>query len=188
MHHHQYHKKSKNTLERARLEYPILFEQWLSEESIEVRFHLMKYLKCTYAFQGILEKDMDGRPLPISVDRREGLLYWSVSHSDDHVAYIVGSTRVGIDIAWYRERSTSLLETHSDMEYTIIGGKNWEHFYRLWTAKEAIIKSTGWVLDEMKDISLFEKKDTNITYFVFRWETIPIQTTIGEDFILSFTL
>ncbi len=188
MRYYNYHKKSDTVIEEARQDYPNLFDHWLSEESIEARYHLLQYLKNTYAYDSPLEKDMDGRPVPISIDGKEGLLYWSISHSEDYIAYIVGPTRVGIDIAWFRERGESLLNTHSAKEYALLGGINWEHFYRLWTAKEAIIKSTGWILDEMKDISLFEKIDTNITCFVFRWETIPIQTTIGEDFILSFTL
>jgi phosphopantetheinyl transferase len=86
---------------------------------------------------------MDGRPLPITIDGGQSLIYWSVSHSEDYVAYIVGTTRVGIDIALFRERSESLLDVHKDEEYAILGEKNWNHFYKLWTAKEAIIKSTG---------------------------------------------
>lgn len=67
-------------------------------------------------------------------------MHWSISHSENYVAFIVSERPTGIDIAEHEERDSSLLESHPMSDYDILGGKNWNNFYILWTAKESVIK------------------------------------------------
>lgn len=81
-------------------------------------------------------------------------IYWSISHSKEYIAYSVSDYRTGIDIAEYEERDLSLLDTHREIEYKLLGAKNWKNFYLLWTAKEALIKAHGDLLDDIPEMQL----------------------------------
>ncbi len=82
--------------------------------------------------------DADGRPLP-----NEGF-YWSVSHKRHWAAAAIADRAVGIDIEHVLPRREALLDelaTHD--EWGILGDRSWHSFFRLWTAKEAVLKANG---------------------------------------------
>jgi 4'-phosphopantetheinyl transferase len=86
-----------------------------------------------------LDKDEGGAPLPF-----EGV-HWSVSHKETFVAGVVAPAPVGIDIERMRPCSEGLIrKTGTDAEWAL-GGESWnDHlFFRYWTAKEAVLKTTG---------------------------------------------
>ncbi len=188
MYHFEYHQKSPYTLRNAHIEYDFLFHEWLSDESIEARYHLLEYLSREYNYRGVLEKEVWGKPIPVAMGGKK--IYWSLSHSENFIAFIISETPTGIDIAEYRERDISLLDTQSDEEYDILWGKDWEHFYILWTAKESLIKFIGNTLDDMEDISLLEKISDSESLFGFRQKNYRIKTIINKDegIIISYTI
>lgn len=188
MYHFEYHQKSPDTLQNVKLDYDFLFHEWFSDESIEARYHLLEYLSREYTYHGVLEKEVSGKPIPVDVGRKK--IYWSLSHSENYVAFIISDSPTGIDIAEYRERDASLLDTQSDDEYDILWGKDWVNFYILWTAKESLIKAVGNTLDDMKDISLLEKISDSESLFGFRQKNYRIKTIINkdEDIIISYTI
>ncbi len=67
MHYYEYHQKSSETEKKTKEKYPWLFEWDYSLESIEVRYHLLEYLHREYWYSGILEKDENGKPIPIYI-------------------------------------------------------------------------------------------------------------------------
>lgn len=186
MHYYEYHHKSSETEQKAMEKFPWLFEWDYSLESIEVRYHLLEYLHREYWYGWILEKDENGKPIPIIIQWT--LLYWSISHSNNYVSFIISDEPTGIDIVEYEERDISLLDMHSDSEYDLLGAKSWINFYILWTAKESIIKCIGWQLDDMKNIVCIPKQSDMISLFAFREKTYRIQTLKTGSVIISYII
>jgi phosphopantetheinyl transferase len=200
--HYAIHPKSPYVLQKIQEKYPFLIDSGLSHESQEVRYHFLQYLYSEYGYQWNLEKDEYGKPIPIrmsssvvfetsqkeSKNEDENFLYWSISHSQNHLAYIVSDIPTGIDIAEYEERDTSLLDTHSQSEYDWLSGKSWKNFYILWTAKECIIKRNGWQLDDMRLIQFISKESESILIFAFRQETYRIQILLTDELFIAHIL
>lgn len=134
----------------------------------------------------MLKKDDLGKPLPIQ--HNWSFLYWSLSHSANYVAFIVSESPTGIDLVENQERDISIQNIHSPYEYDILGGKNWDNFYILWSAKESIVKLIGWWVDDMKDMHLKEVSTENISHFTFGEETYRIQTIQIDPIIISHIL
>ena len=176
----------------------------LSDESIEVRYRLLEYLSQEFWFSSILTQDTHARPIPISITQsrewssrisrflslqewqKQRKLYWSLSHSENYLAFIISDREVGIDIAEYGERDDSLLALHKEEEYALLGGRNWHNFYLLWTAKEAIIKSIWWILDDMNDISI-QSIFWESYEFAKDLKTYTITSLSFENIFLSYT-
>lgn len=94
---------------------------------------------------GELQKDGDDVPLPF------GDYHWSVSHKPKYVAAVIGQARIGIDIEEIEPRRENIFGyVASDEEWGLFGGKSWDSLYRCWTAKEAVVKSTGTGLAGLK--------------------------------------
>lgn len=90
-------------------------------------------------------QDADGRPLP-----NDGW-YWSISHKRQWAAGVVSRTPVGIDIEHViPRRDEALFDVIADAEeWAIVGGRSWENFYRIWTAKEAVLKANGFGIGKL---------------------------------------
>jgi len=51
---------------------------------------------------------------------------------------------MGIDVEEIEPRRENIFGyVASDEEWRLFGGKSWDSLYRCWTAKEAVVKSTG---------------------------------------------
>ena len=184
MHYYEYHHKSPEILQKSKEKYPWLFDMNFSNESREVRYYLLEYLYREFWYDWVLEKDSNGKP--ILIKNHWILLYWSISHSTNYVSFIVSDSPTGLDIVEKQERDVSIQDIHSAHEYDILGRKNWDNFYILWSAKESIIKVAGCWLDDMKDIQLMEINIESISLFAFRGETYRIQTMQLDPVIISY--
>lgn len=84
------------------------------------------------------EKDFRGAPVP------ENGVFWSVSHKSSSAAAICSSFPSGIDVEIIRPRTESLMDyIASEDEWRIFDKKEWVSFYRIFTAKEAVLKIDG---------------------------------------------
>ncbi len=184
MQHFSYHKKSLHRLNEARERYAWLFDDGISEDGVEVRYILLEYLRESYGYSWRLFKDTSWKPIPIEVNTRN--IYWSISHSKEYIAYSVSDYRTGIDIAEYEERDLSLLDTHREIEYKLLGAKNWKNFYLLWTAKEALIKAHGDLLDDIPEMQLISVGEWGMNLFEFRGQSHTITSLHTEEAILSY--
>jgi 4'-phosphopantetheinyl transferase len=103
---------------------------------------------------GELRKDADDIPLPF------GRYHWSVSHKPKYVAAVIGQGRIGIDIEEVWPRKENIFGyVASDEEWDRFGGKSWDSLYRCWTAKEAVLKSTGTGLAGLKSCRVADVQD-----------------------------
>jgi 4'-phosphopantetheinyl transferase len=103
---------------------------------------------------GELRKDGDDIPLPFGEYR------WSVSHKPKYVAAVVGRGRTGIDVEEIEPRKENIFGyVASEEEWSLFGGKSWDSLYRCWTAKEAVLKSTGTGLAGLKACRVADVQD-----------------------------
>lgn len=187
MYHQECHKKSQETIILARVQYSYLFDSELSEESIETRYYLLNYLFSEYHFEWRLEKNENGKPIPIKMSWWL-LLYWSISHSNKSVAFIVSDRPTGIDIMEYEERNISVLDVHHSNEYDILEKKDWYQFYFLWTAKESIIKLVWWTLDDMPRITLEQKITPTVFEYWYNNQNYWVYSTQDNDTFISYII
>ena len=87
-----------------------------------------------------LEKDDNGVPLPFNG------IYWSLTHKTQYVGGVVAPTPIGIDIERIRDCSRGLFaKTAGDREWALanLEKKSLLTFFRYWTSKEALVKTSG---------------------------------------------
>lgn len=113
-----------------------------AERVAERSRHARRALACSAersgAALGPLAKDEHDAPLPSDGWR------WSISHARGFSAGVVARTPVGIDVEAVVPRKQELVPRVATRdEFDLLGGFRWETFFRLWTAKEAVLKKAG---------------------------------------------
>jgi 4'-phosphopantetheinyl transferase len=94
-----------------------------------------------------LQKDDSGAPLP------SNNIYWSITHKTQYVAGVVAPTPIGIDIERIRECAPGLfVRTAGEAEWALAGPEKTSliTFFRYWTAKEALVKTSGTGLKDLR--------------------------------------
>ncbi|MGA6925584.1 MAG: 4'-phosphopantetheinyl transferase superfamily protein [Desulfosarcina sp.] len=86
-----------------------------------------------------LPKNENGVPLPV-----DGV-HWSLTHKSDVVGGVASRLPVGIDLETIRPVSDALCAKVADRrEWLLVGEKDRSMaFFRIWTAKEAVLKAVG---------------------------------------------
>lgn len=85
-----------------------------------------------------LKKGKKGEPLP------EKGVYWSLAHKETWVGAVVAMQPVGIDLERVKPvRNGLFAKVATQEDWAMVGGTNETTFYRLWTAKEAVVKAEG---------------------------------------------
>ncbi|BBO71804.1 hypothetical protein DSCA_57340 [Desulfosarcina alkanivorans] len=85
-----------------------------------------------------LPKDERGVPLPV-----DGI-HWSLTHKSNVVGGVAAPFPVGLDLETLRPVSDALLAKVADAdEWRLVGDDRQRHFFRFWTAKEAVLKAVG---------------------------------------------
>jgi 4'-phosphopantetheinyl transferase len=89
---------------------------------------------------GELKQDENGAPLP-SDD-----VYWSITHKTQYVGGVVAPAPIGIDIERIRECAPGLFaKTAGEREWALADPDKepLRTFFRYWTSKEALVKTSG---------------------------------------------
>jgi len=95
---------------------------------------------------GELKQDENGAPLP-SDD-----VYWSITHKTRYVGGVVAPAPIGIDIERIRECAPGLFaKTAGEREWALADPdkKPLLTFFRYWTSKEALVKTSGTGLKDL---------------------------------------
>ncbi len=86
--------------------------------------------------------------------------HWSISHKRRWACAVVADHAIGIDIECITPRREGLFSmVGGDGEWDRLGGRSWENFYRLFTAKEATLKAHGLGIGYLRDCVLTEVQD-----------------------------
>jgi len=70
--------------------------------------------------------------------------HWSIAHKRLCAVAAIADCPVGVDVECIKPRTSEHFEeVATPEEWAVLGGRSQRHFFRLWTAKEAVLKSTG---------------------------------------------
>jgi 4'-phosphopantetheinyl transferase len=110
----------------------------VAEQSRRAREALTVAADALDAVLGPLVKNAEDAPLPANG------WHWSLSHGTHFAAAALARSAVGVDVEWIRPRSQAIVpRVTSREEIDLCGGFSWETFFRVWTAKEAVLKKSG---------------------------------------------
>lgn len=114
-----------------------------------------------------LENDDKGAPIP-----KNGF-YWSLSHKPGYVAGVVANMPIGIDIEKIKPVRPLLFDKVMDEnERKLMETISYELFYRVWTAKETVLKAVGVGLKGLshcKIIDIINKTFLKVSYHQTQW-------------------
>lgn len=141
-----------------------------------------------------LPKDNDGVPRPV-----DGI-FWSVTHKNEYVGGVLSSQPVGIDIEKIEPCSRGLFrKTATEAEWALAGqpADEFTVFYRYWTSKEAVVKtSTAGIKDLLKCriCEIIDDHHLEIEYLDKRWQVEHlffdghVASVIRNDFKIEWTI
>ena len=133
---------------------------------------------------GELKQDENGAPLPFND------IYWSITHKTQYVGGVVAPTPIGIDIERIRECSQGLFaKTAGDREWALADPEknSLMTFFRYWTSKEALVKTSGSGLKDLLKCQvtrIIDDRHLIIRYLDREW---LIEHFYFEDHIASIT-
>lgn len=117
-------------------------------------------------------------------------LYWGVSHKTEIVAGSVSGRPVGIDVEVFRDVSDRLLarvstDTERAMFYAYCGQESCNIFFRIWTAKEAVLKYSGAGLSGLGSCRI--RKVLSASYLTVEYQDsdYPVCLFVSGDYIVS---
>ncbi len=128
---------------------------------------------------GPLTTDVCGAPIPF------GDTHWSLSHKSRFVAAVVGQTSIGIDIEEIKPRSEALYGAIAGAEEWALADRNWETFFRYWTAKEAVLKTAGVGISRLRQARIHALLGTDeliVDYGAHLW---PVTHVRFQDHIVA---
>lgn len=129
---------------------------------------------------GPLGKADDDVPLPSNG------WHWSLSHATHLVAATLARAPVGVDIEWIRPRSQTIVpRVTSRAEVDLLGGFSWESFFRVWTAKEAVLKKSGCGILELSACSLVAVPDERSLVLRHRERDHFVHQMLRADHVVS---
>ncbi|MGD9300446.1 MAG: 4'-phosphopantetheinyl transferase superfamily protein [Desulfobacterales bacterium] len=131
-----------------------------------------------------LKQDENGAPLPFNH------IYWSITHKTQYVGGVVAPTPIGIDIERIRDCSRGLFaKTAGDREWLLADSEKDSliTFFRYWTAKEALVKTSGSGLKDLRKCQVtrvIDERHLQIRYMNREW---PIEHFYFDQHLASIT-
>lgn len=114
--------------------------------------------------------------------------YWSVSHKRQWACAVIADQPVGIDIERIEPRPRRLHTMLADSkEWDIVGDASWHSFFRLWTAKEAVLKSAGTGVAGFSDCRLVESPDDRRMTLVYKGRQRRIEHAYHDGHVAAVT-
>ncbi len=113
-------------------------ERRVEARSAHARLALAASAQRSSADLGPLAKGEHDAPIPTNG------WHWSISHTRGLSAGVVARVPVGIDVEAIVPRRQELVpRVATRAELDLLEGFRWETFFRIWTAKEAVLKKAG---------------------------------------------
>lgn len=121
----------------------------VAARSAHARLALAASAQRSHAELGVLAKGEHDAPLPTNG------WHWSISHARGYSAGVVARAPVGIDVEAIVPRRQELVQRVAlRAELDLLEGFRWETFFRIWTAKEAVLKKAGCGILELSSCTI----------------------------------
>jgi 4'-phosphopantetheinyl transferase len=112
--------------------------QRVARQRAQARIALAKCAALVGAPLNGWRQDDQDRPLP------NAGFHFSIAHKRGCAVAAIADHPVGVDVERIKPRTSEHFdEVGSPTEWAVLGGRSARDFFRLWTAKEAVLKSTG---------------------------------------------
>lgn len=132
---------------------------------------------------GNLNKNDNGAPIP------DKGIYWSISHKNSFAAAVCALYPIGIDIEYITPRTTALFSRIADKEeWGIFKDISWDNFYKIFTAKEAVLKMKGEGLKGLKKSRVQEILDDTHIMMQYEKEEILVESYVACRHIAAVTI
>lgn len=119
--------------------------------------------------------------IPTGMYQLEDTHYFSYAHTDDFVLVAVNDSKVGVDLEIIKPRDTSLLhQYHTELEH--VGRSDWQSFYVMRTAKEALIKYLDLSFDAIESIQLVWVSDFDMKHGDIHFNKTVTMIYHGEQY------
>jgi 4'-phosphopantetheinyl transferase len=128
----------------------------------------------------VIDKDEDDVPCPSNGN------HWSISHKPRCVAAVAGTYRAGIDVEEMVPRQRDLFDlTAGQVEWELAGGRSWQAFFRIWTAKEAVLKAIGVGIGGLRSCRVVSMPDERHVMLEHRGRQHLVEQIYHDDHIVS---
>lgn len=161
----------------------IIREQKLHEGAWQLLREVLEKQYGMVVEQTSFEKDIFGKPYLIEHPE----IHFNISHCNEIVACMIGTTDVGIDIEEMKPFSNGVIKkvcSMEEQEFIWQSDEPEKYFFKLWTLKESYIKAVGRGLQLSMKSAVFSigsrgEIESNQPNYTFRQEMIE------EKYILS---
>ncbi|MDZ4771796.1 MAG: 4'-phosphopantetheinyl transferase superfamily protein [Planctomycetota bacterium] len=154
----------------------------VAEQSRRAREALSAAAAAVGAQLGPLTKDAEDAPIASNG------WHWSLSHATYGVAAALGRSPIGIDIEWIRPRNQALVpRVTSRDEIELFGGFSWVSFFRVWTAKESVLKKAGCGILELSGCTLVAVPDDTTLVLRHRERDHIVRQMLRDEHIVSIS-
>ncbi len=136
------------------------------------------------AFIDRFDKDDQGAPLSCSG------VFWSLSHKETYVAGVVATGPVGIDVERVKPCADALFrKTGTDAEWQLAGRpeRRGLTFFRYWTAKEAVLKTSGAGFREFSDCRVCRVISDRLLLVRYRDQDWLVDQIVFDGHVASVT-
>ena len=140
----------------------------------------------------IIEEAQSGETSRQAVERIRASLdrvytHSSVTHKDQLIGIALSNKPIGIDLEVLKERDVSLFDWFIEEEWKLLGEQNWLNFYRLWTAKEAVIKTCQSDVDAIKEMRLVSVDNQQLV-IDYHNDQHSVEVVVEEKYVYGYTI
>ena len=111
-------------------------------------------------------------------------IYWSIAYAEDKAFVAAAEDPVGVDLEKMVLRNPLLFSVFSMREWEAVGKMDWEHFYRMWTAKQALIKKLRPELPESADMHIADSRADSV-WIIAEGQIHTVTVRKRQGFILA---
>jgi 4'-phosphopantetheinyl transferase len=152
----------------------------VAEQSRRAREALALAADSIEARLGPLLKNVEDAPVPTNG------WHWSLSHGTHFAAAALARSPIGVDVECVRPRSQAIVpRVTSREEIDLLGGFSWERFFRVWTAKEAVLKKAGCGILELSQCILVAVPDNTTLVLRHRERDHLVNQLVRDEHVVS---